>query len=93
MPEKPDDLEAVRAVATALEPFNTDDRHRIIRWASEKLGLNEPPTRTSAPVTPLSLVARFHLKQVRPSRNLGQGTSNNSSRRKTQGATISLPSL
>jgi len=42
MPEKQDDLEAVRTVATALEPFNTEDRHRIIRWASEKLGLTKP---------------------------------------------------
>lgn len=42
MSEKQDDLEAVRVVATALEPFNTEDRHRIIRWASEKLGLTKP---------------------------------------------------
>ena len=36
---KSDDLEAVRAVVTALVPFNSDDQERILRWAREKLGL------------------------------------------------------
>jgi len=49
MPEKQDDLDAVRAVATALEPFNAEDRHRIVRWASEKLGLTKPPGQTTSP--------------------------------------------
>lgn len=34
-----DDLEAVRAIITALEGFQTSDQERIIRWAREKLGL------------------------------------------------------
>ncbi len=34
-----DDLEAVRNVVQALEPFDSKDRERIIRWASEKLGM------------------------------------------------------
>lgn len=39
-PQKgPDDLDAVRVIVNALEPFNTNDRERIIRWAREKLGL------------------------------------------------------
>ncbi len=34
-----DDLEAVRQVAAALEPFNSADRERILRWVREKLGM------------------------------------------------------
>jgi hypothetical protein len=34
-----DDLEAVRAVVQALSKFPTADKQRILRWASEKLGL------------------------------------------------------
>ena len=34
-----DDLEAVRAVAVALEGFEAQEQERIIRWAREKLGL------------------------------------------------------
>ncbi len=49
MSEKQDDLEAVRVVTAALEPFNTEDRHRIIRWASEKLGLTKPPVQAITP--------------------------------------------
>jgi len=33
-----DDLEAVRALVQVLEPFDSKDRERIIRWACEKLG-------------------------------------------------------
>jgi hypothetical protein len=36
----PDDLEAVRAVAAALEGFDSSQQERIIRWAREKLGLS-----------------------------------------------------
>ena len=39
MQSKPDDLDAVRAIITALEPFEEKERERIIRWASEKLGI------------------------------------------------------
>ncbi|MFY9824410.1 MAG: hypothetical protein WAM82_23745 [Thermoanaerobaculia bacterium] len=37
-----DDLEAVRAIITALEGFQAPDQERIIRWAREKLGLGVP---------------------------------------------------
>jgi hypothetical protein len=51
---KPDDLEAVRLVTTALGGFSPEDQERIIRWAREKLGLapaprNSPDTRTPQP--------------------------------------------
>jgi len=47
MADKPDDLEAVRIICGALEPFDEGDRERIIRWASEKLGIkNIIPTAT-----------------------------------------------
>jgi hypothetical protein len=39
---KPDDLEAVRSVAAALEKFSRDDQLRILRWAQERLGINAP---------------------------------------------------
>jgi len=40
---KPDDLEAVRLVTTALGGFSPEDQERIIRWAREKLGLAPAP--------------------------------------------------
>lgn len=39
MSQKPDDLEAVRTIVTALDPFDETERERIIRWVSEKLGI------------------------------------------------------
>ena len=39
MTAKNDDLEAVRILAETLQPFTSDDRERIIRWAREKLGM------------------------------------------------------
>jgi len=36
---KPDDSEAVRSLADTLQPFDSEDRERIIRWAREKLGM------------------------------------------------------
>jgi hypothetical protein len=39
MSAKVDDLEAVRVLAETLQPFTSDDRERIIRWAREKLGM------------------------------------------------------
>lgn len=39
-----DDLEAVRLVVQALEPFDSEDRDRIIRWACEKLAMKSPPS-------------------------------------------------
>ncbi len=39
MSQKPDDFEALKTICNALEPFNEIDRERIIRWASERLGI------------------------------------------------------
>jgi hypothetical protein len=49
---KPDDLEAVRSVAAALEKFPRDDQIRILRWAQEKLGIS-----TQAPAAPAAPAA------------------------------------
>lgn len=46
MTSKPDDLEGVRKVVEALQPFDSAEQERIIRWAREKLGLGsaaQPP--------------------------------------------------
>jgi len=48
MSSKPDDLEAVRSLADTLQPFASEDRERIIRWAREKLGM----TASVAPAVP-----------------------------------------
>lgn len=47
--DKKDDLEAVRILVEALTPFDNTERDRIIRWASEKLGVSydTPGTRLS----------------------------------------------
>ena len=34
-----DDLEAVKTLVETLEPFNAEDRERVMRWAREKLGM------------------------------------------------------
>jgi hypothetical protein len=48
MSAKPDDLEAVRAVAEALKAFDPNEQERIIRWAREKLGLPQGGAASSA---------------------------------------------
>ena len=48
MSKQHDDLEAVRAVVAALEPFEHKDRDRILRWACEKLGMQMPSATTAA---------------------------------------------
>lgn len=37
--KKSDDLDAVRAIAAALEPFKEEERERILRWSRERLGM------------------------------------------------------
>lgn len=67
MADAADDLEAVRAIVSALEPFQPDDQRRIIRWSAEKLGLQLASAEGSAerasprPNTPLgpSVAERF----------------------------------
>lgn len=44
MTKPADDLDAIRAVVRALEPFDPRERERIIRWAAEKLGMSAAPT-------------------------------------------------
>jgi len=48
-----DDLDAVRAIIAALEPFDAGTRERILRWSREKLGLSTedgPPRSAPAPL-------------------------------------------
>jgi hypothetical protein len=47
MADKPDDLEAVRIICGALDPFDEGERERIMRWASEKLGIKNIVPSTS----------------------------------------------
>ncbi len=49
-----DDLDAVRQIVAALEPFELDDQERILRWVREKLGLAtvQPDKPPSQPQTP-----------------------------------------
>ena len=42
-----DDLDALKSILVALEPFDPSDQQRIVRWACEKLGLSA----TSPPVS------------------------------------------
>ena len=45
MADKPDDLDAVRAIADMLAQFEATEQERIIRWAKERVGLpiGSPP--------------------------------------------------
>lgn len=52
MTKPADDLEAIRLVIQALEPFDSKDRERIIRWAAEKLGMTAVPALTVPAVLP-----------------------------------------
>lgn len=54
-----DDLEAVRAIVTALTPFKQPDQERIIRWAREKLGL-------SADIKPSVPAVPSHVRDSQP---------------------------
>ena len=63
MTQQKDDLEAVRAVAAALEGFDANEQERIIRWTREKLGLSvsaQPtnPANQQQPLNPLSAAPR-----------------------------------
>lgn len=44
MSQKPDDLEAVRNICVALEPFDETEREKIIKWACERLGMKNIPS-------------------------------------------------
>lgn len=65
---KSDDLEAVRLVVGTLEPFEKDDRERILRWVREKLGMFPTPQPTSPrseSVTPHTVSASQQLSTDR----------------------------
>jgi hypothetical protein len=50
MTKPADDLEAVRTLVDALQPFDHQDQERIIRWAKEKLGLPTEGRSSSAAI-------------------------------------------
>ena len=55
MSQKPDDLEAVRNICIALEPFDETEKEKIIKWACERLGMKNsipPPAQLVQPVSP-----------------------------------------
>lgn len=67
MTTKPDDLEAVRSLAATLEPFDVQERERILRWVRERLGMvpghvapaNIPgPDMAAPPVSPSATPGR-----------------------------------
>ncbi len=70
MSSKPDDLEAVRLLADTLQPFPSDDRERIIRWAREKLGMVSTALTATRSVPTLEPAER----PVMPAGTAGDGT-------------------
>jgi hypothetical protein len=70
MSSKPDDLEAVRLLADTLQPFPSEDRERIIRWAREKLGMVSTALTATRSVPTLEPAER----PVRPAETAGDGT-------------------
>lgn len=54
MSQKPDDLEALKTICNTLEPFNEVDRERIVRWATERLGIKNIAPTQSQFVQPLT---------------------------------------
>lgn len=61
---KPDDLEAVRKLVETLEPFDSDERERIIRWACEKLGMRSTSTSPREISAPTSLADSSVLQRA-----------------------------
>jgi len=45
-----DEFEAMRIVVAALEHFKADERHRILRYVQEKLGIAAPPAPSAQPI-------------------------------------------
>ncbi len=48
MSQKPDDLAAIKTICDALEPFDEYERERILRWASERLGIKSSSHSTTS---------------------------------------------
>jgi hypothetical protein len=51
MSKPPDDLEAIRTIAAALEPFEVADRQRILRYVLDKLNLTVPASASTQNTT------------------------------------------
>ena len=51
MSKPQDDLEAVRILTETLEPFDSKERERIIRWTMEKLGMTNAMPGGSSPAS------------------------------------------
>ena len=47
-----DDLDAVRTIVAALQGFDREDQERILRWATEKMGLPAVPTHSPKDTSP-----------------------------------------
>ncbi len=68
----PDEFDALKTITKTLEPFNSEDQSRMLRWVSEKLGLvTVRPGANSPGVPPTTL-------QVDPPRPPGSTTDINS---------------
>ncbi len=80
MPQPSDDLNAVRAIVKALEPFKADEQERIIRWAREKIGLSAGTSIQEQPAHP-TLVEHAHppksTSNIKDFLNLKQPRSDN----------------
>jgi hypothetical protein len=71
MSQKPDDLDALRTIIGALDPFDESERERIMRWASEKLGIKNfiptatqglPPAANNSNISPPTSGGRKDIK-------------------------------
>jgi hypothetical protein len=65
MTKPADDLEAIRLIIQALEPFDPKDRERIIRWATEKLGMTAVPA-IPGPGSAPSAIAPVSMPSIAP---------------------------
>jgi hypothetical protein len=66
MTQKPDDLEALKTICNALEPFDETDRERILRWTTERLGMKTP-----APITQQILPTQNTTPTITPTTHSG----------------------
>jgi hypothetical protein len=66
-----DDLEAVRSLVDTLQPFASDDRERIVRWAREKLGMTPSSSATPTASVRVPGVSLAEAGQSHPSVGAG----------------------
>jgi hypothetical protein len=62
MANKPDDLDAVRSIVATLEPFDVEEKERIIRWAREKLNIPVQVAITPTPEVTAPTAAKLHVR-------------------------------